>query len=70
MSDEHKKPLQLATAAWMQLHALTQAYQSAVMRGADDAELEATRREAHDVLDTMLDLNAEAAVAVRTIIEG
>jgi hypothetical protein len=70
MPDEHKKPLQLATAAWMQLHALTQAYQAAVMRGADSEELESIRRETHDVLDSMLDLNAEAAVAVRSIIQG
>lgn len=64
----HKRPLALATAAWQQLHGLTLAYQAAVLRGAQEVELEAIRREAHDVLDSNLDLNGEAAVETRKII--
>lgn len=63
----HKRPLALATAAWQQLHGLTLAYQAAIMRG-DEAGAERIRREAHDVLDSNLDLNGEAAVETRKII--
>ena len=65
---EHKAPLQLATAAWLQLHGLTQSYQAAVLRGASQDELERIRREAHDVLDANLDFNSEAAHAVRSLL--
>jgi hypothetical protein len=64
---DHTSPLALATAAWMHLHGLTQQYQAAVMRGdAEDADR--IRREAHDVLDSNLDLNGEAARAIMAIL--
>lgn len=66
---EPRKALVLATAAWTQLHGLTQAYQAAVLRG-DDAGAELIRREAHDLLDSNLDLNAEAAQAVKALLGG
>ena len=66
---DHKGPLQLATAAWIQLHSLTQTYQAAVLRGAPQDEIERIRREAHDVLDSNLDLNAQAATAVLSILK-
>lgn len=69
MSD-HKASLALATAAWLQLHGLTQAYQAAVLRGAGDDELERIRREAHDVLDANLDQNGHAALAVKALLKG
>lgn len=62
---DHKRALILATATWKQLHSLTQAYQAAVLRGDED-DAERIRREAHDVLDSNLDLNGEAATAVIT----
>ncbi len=67
---DHKGPLQLATAAWIQLHGLTQAYQAAVLRGASKDEIEHIRREAHDVLDSNLDLNGQAAQAVRDLLNN
>ena len=66
---EHQKPLALATAAWIQLHGLTQAYQAAILRGHID-EAERIRREAHDVLDANLDMNGQAAEAVRSLLKG
>ncbi len=66
MSD-HKRPLVLASASWVELHGLTQAYQGAVLRG-DTERAEAIRRQAHDLLDANLDHNASAAQAARNII--
>jgi hypothetical protein len=66
---DHKRPLMLAAAAWAQLSGLTQAYQAAVLRGDQDGA-EAIRNQAHAVLDSNLDLNGEAAMAVRAIIGG
>lgn len=66
---EARKALVLATAAWAQLHGLTQTYQAAILRGDDD-EAERLRREAHDILDSNLDLNAEAAHHTRALLGG
>lgn len=65
----HQRALALATAAWVQLHGLTQAYQAAILRGDID-EAERIRAQAHDVLDANLDMNEEAAVAVRSVFGG
>lgn len=62
----HRLPLLLATAAWKELHGKTQAYQAAVMRGDHEAA-QTLRAEAHDLLDSNLDLNGEVAVAVRAL---
>ncbi|RAK68817.1 hypothetical protein DJ019_02040 [Phenylobacterium kunshanense] len=64
-----RKALLLATAAWTQLHGLTQAYQAAVMRG-DQRGAEAIRQQAHALLDSNLDLNAEAATITRAMLGG
>jgi hypothetical protein len=67
--EEHRRPLALATAAWIELHGATQAYQAAVLRG-DVKEAEKIRARCHDILDANLDQNAAAAQAVRNIIGG
>lgn len=67
MAADHKPALALATAAWLQLHGLTQQYQAAVLRG-DVEDAERIRREAHDVLDSNLDLNGQAAVSTRALL--
>ena len=64
---DHKPALIKAAASWMQLHSLTQAYQAAILRN-DVEGAETIRRQAHDVLDVNLDMNAEAATAVRAIL--
>lgn len=72
MSEDQKparRAVVLATAAWTQLHGLTQAYQAAVLR-EDHEEAERLRIQAHDLLDSTLDLNAEAANLTREIIGG
>ncbi len=60
-------PPNLETEEEMRLRTSLQQYQAAILRGDPDAA-ERIRREAHDVLDANLDLNAEAAMAVRAII--
>lgn len=57
----------LAAAAWKDLSAKTHAYQAALLRG-DDAAAEAIRREAHDMLDNHMDLNASVTRATLDII--
>lgn len=64
---EPRRALVLATAAWTQLHGLTQAYQAAVLRG-DDADAQRIRGECHDLLDSTLDLNGEAAMAALALL--
>lgn len=57
----------LAAAAWKDLSAKTHAYQAALLRG-DEAGAEAIRREAHDMLDNHMDLNATVARSTLDII--
>lgn len=57
----------LAAAAWKDLSAKTHAYQAALLRG-DEAGAEAIRREAHDMLDNHMDLNAMVARSTLDII--
>lgn len=64
-----RRALVLATAAWTQLHGLTQAYQAAVLRG-DMANADELRTQAHDLLDSNLDLNAEAANLTKALLGG
>lgn len=66
--EPHKPALALATAAWLKLLAITHEYQSAVMRGAEQDELERIRREAHDTLDANLDQNGHAATHARALL--
>lgn len=66
MSD-HKASAALAAAAWKDLNAKTHAYQAAILRGDDEAA-EAIRQEAHDMLDTCIDLNGSVARATLAII--
>lgn len=69
MTDGHKRPLKLATVAWLNLLDVTQAYQAAILQGDAD-RANGLRVMAHDLLDANLDLNGEAAVAVRSIKGG
>jgi hypothetical protein len=66
---EARRALLLATAAWTQLHGLTQAYQAAVLRG-DEAGARDIRDQAHALLDSNLDLNAEAAHHTKALLGG
>jgi hypothetical protein len=65
---DHDRALTLASAAVMDLISRGQAYQAAVLRGAQADELERMRQEAHDVLDGYLDLSGDAAEAVKAIL--
>lgn len=59
MSD-YKDHLLNATACWMDLQSLTQKYVAGELRGSSQEDLNEIRREAHDVLDAMLDHNGAA----------
>lgn len=64
-----RRALLLATAAWTQLHGLTQQYQAAILR--DDLDgAQRIRDEAHALLDSNLDLNAEAAHHTKALLGG
>jgi hypothetical protein len=64
----HQIALAKATAAWMQIHGETQNYGAAIMRN-DIEGAEVIRVRLHDLLDSMLDMNAEAAVATRALLD-
>lgn len=64
-----RRALVLATAAWTQLHGVTQQYQAAVLRG-DETDARRLRDEAHALLDSNLDLNAEAAHHTKALLGG
>lgn len=64
---DHRASAVLAAAAWKDLSAKTHAYQAAILRGDDDTA-EAIRQEAHDMLDTCIDLNGAVARAALAII--
>jgi len=64
---DHRHSAVLAAAAWKDLSAKTHAYQAAILRG-DDAGAEAIRQEAHDMLDTCMDMNQSVARATLAII--
>jgi hypothetical protein len=66
---EHKKASALGTAALMDIISRAQATQAAVIRGAPQEELEAIRRETHDLVDAYLDHMTSAATHVRAFIE-
>lgn len=58
----------LAAAAWKDLNAKSANYQAAILRGDHDAA-QALRQEAHDILDTHLDLSGEIAQAAVDILK-
>ena len=64
----HRGKAILAAAAWKDLNAKSSSYQAAVLRGDHDAA-RALRQEAHDMLDTHLDLSAEVAQAALDILK-
>ncbi|MGA0604862.1 hypothetical protein ACO2Q0_02590 [Phenylobacterium sp. VNQ135] len=66
---EARKALVLATAAWAQLHGLKHTYEAAILRG-DDKEAQRLRDEAHSLLDSNLDLHAEAAHHAKALLGG
>lgn len=66
---DHQKALMLATAAWMQIHGETQNFNAAMLRD-DVIGAEEIRARIHDLLDGMLDMNAEAAVATRALLDN
>ena len=59
----------LAAAAWKDLNALSSQYQAELLRG-DHARADALRQQAHDMLDTHLDLNGEIVQATLDILKG
>lgn len=63
----HRGKAILAAAAWKDVNALSGAYQAAVLRG-DDEKAQQLRQEAHDMLDTHLDLQNEVAQAAMDIL--
>lgn len=63
----HGEKLTLATAAWLEVSAKAKEHEAAILRNDDEAAKKA-RQEAHDMLDTALDLYAEATVAVKKLI--
>lgn len=67
---DHKADIAKATATMIEMIAVGRSYQSAVMRGAPEAETEALRGKAHDLLDAYLDRQKDAAVAVLDILKG
>lgn len=64
---EHQQKLTLATAAWLDIAAKAKEHEAAILR-RDDVAAQRLRQEAHDRLDTALDLYAEATVAVRDLL--
>lgn len=68
MSDQRAKAV-LAAAAWKDLNAKSSSYQAAILRG-DDKAAQAIRREAHDMLDTYMDLNGEVAKAALDLLNS
>lgn len=65
MTRSRKETQLLATAAWTDLQGQTIGFMGAAMRAATPTELQAMRQRAHDTLDAVLDLNAEAGQQVR-----
>lgn len=63
----HQAPMNLATAALMDLIGRKEQLQAAVIRGAAPEEIEAMRQQMHDLFDAYLDLSVEAAQHVRAI---
>lgn len=63
----HQKPANLATAALIEIIGRMQQMQAAIIRGDQPEEIEAMRQQMHDMLDSYLDLSAEAAQHVRAI---
>lgn len=68
MSNAHRGKAVLAAAAWKDLNAKSANYQAAILRG-DHATAQAIRQEAHDILDTHLDLSGEVAQAALDILK-
>jgi hypothetical protein len=64
----HRGKAILAAAAWKDLNAKSSAYQAAILRGDHEAA-QALRMEAHDILDTHLDLSGEVAQAALDILK-
>lgn len=65
----HKKPAVLATAALMDIIAQARAIEAAALRNASPEDQAALRQRGHDLLDAYFDLTAEAATAVRLLID-
>lgn len=65
---EHRRSAVLAAAAWKDLNAISSQYQAALLRG-DEAAARDLRQQAHDMLDTHLDLNGEVVQAALNILD-
>lgn len=65
----HRSKAVLAAAAWKDLNALSSQYQAALLRG-DDRSAQNIRQQAHDMLDTHLDLSGEIVQATLDILKG
>jgi hypothetical protein len=68
MSD-HKGSVALATATLMDIIARGKEMQAHGVRGTGQADVEATRADAHSLLDAYLDQMSDAGAHVRAIIE-
>lgn len=66
--NDQPQPAALAAAAWKDVSAKLYAYQAALLRG-DETTAQAIRQEAHDMLDTCLDLNGTVARAALAILD-
>jgi len=63
----HQKPANLATGVLLEIIGKMQQMQAAIIRDDPTEEIEAMRQQMHDLLDSYLDLSAEAAQHVRAI---
>lgn len=70
MAGDHKDAAKLALAGMMDIVAKGRSLQAAVIRNAPAEDIEALRREAHDMLDAYLDHTADAAVHTRKLLLG
>ena len=65
--NDHPQSAALAAAAWKDVSAKLYAYQAALLRG-DETAAQAIRQEAHDMLDTCLDLNGSVVRSALAIL--
>jgi hypothetical protein len=69
MDKPHRRSIELATAAMLDLISRAQAMQALVLRGEDAEALERMRVEFHDAADAYLDHTIHSARAVRAILD-
>lgn len=65
-----KPHIEKGVATLIEIVAVASSYQAALIRSAPQAETEALRGKAHDLLDAFLDRKSDAARAVLDILKG